>query len=290
MASPSVVLVRRQSPDWHGLSRDFRQGLAIDPGRFVPDHYIPGFPSQVDLLIAQWNRRFRIDFFTFRAVIAELSRRSIVAVCGRGGAEAFDDRQLPAVAALAAERDAYVYFHDDDDFFSPDLAAVIDTARTDADAIVTPLFRIGQHTWTFARPDCTPPVILGDCIGQHFRYQTNNYGVSTRRCRTIAELTALRDHVEASIHADQLEFRDAVLSEVLSATVKTPGSASMLPFVFASDEALRAIFDLFIGGVSAVSLPEAYAWIAAPLRSIVRLVECVYGGKDYDAIGDLLPA
>ncbi len=73
----SVAFVQRQSPDWGALSADFRAGKTIDPARFVPDHEIHGFPQRVDLLIERWNRRFSIDFFSFRFLLAKLSRRIV---------------------------------------------------------------------------------------------------------------------------------------------------------------------------------------------------------------------
>ena len=109
-----VVLIRRQSPDWRGLSSDYIHRRDIDPTRFVPDHEIEGFPENIESLIAIWNKRFAIDFFTYRSVLAELSRKSVEAI-KRAHVFEFDDHA--AVLDLTWRRECYNWFHDDDDFF-----------------------------------------------------------------------------------------------------------------------------------------------------------------------------
>jgi hypothetical protein len=284
---PSVAFVCRQSPDWHSLSQDQRRGARIDPARYLPDHRIPGFPDGVDLLIAEWNRRFAIDFFTFRYAVAELSRRSIVAI---PGARVFTFDRLAAVADYAAHHESYVYFHDDDDFFAPNLPQVICSAKTKPDAIVTPLFRLGRdgHS-TFVRDQCTPDFLWGRRKPHKFRYQSNNYGLSSRRCTNLADLASLKDHVLASRHADQSGYRDEILPSVVSATVKTPASASMLPILRGGPDCHRAAFEKFIADCQrADELPSSCSWISEPLRVIRRLVSSAYRGEGCDSIGDLL--
>jgi hypothetical protein len=287
VTSSSIVFVRRQSPDWQSLSQDWRRGAHIDPVRYVPDHSIPYFPDRVDLLIQQWNRRFKIDFFTFRYVVAELSHRSIASI---RGARLFTFDQLQAVADHARTENIYVYFHDDDDFFSPSLPLVIQSAKTQPDAIVTPMFRFGADgNCTFAREECTPEFLWGRRQPHHFRYQTNNYGLSGRRCTTLPELSALKDHVLASSYADQENYRDEVLPSIISATVKSPGSASALPVFRGGADSHKQYFDRFIERLDIADLPDAYGWMSQPMQMIARLVESVYRGAGYDAIDHLLP-
>jgi hypothetical protein len=78
----SIVFIKRQSPDWAALSADYRAGRPIDPRRYVPDHDIPTFPDNIEALIDAWNRRFGIDFFTVRHIIAQLCDQTIRAVRG----------------------------------------------------------------------------------------------------------------------------------------------------------------------------------------------------------------
>ncbi|MEK6294618.1 MAG: hypothetical protein V4793_25170 [Paraburkholderia tropica] len=277
LVTAAVVFVRRQSPDWQSLSRDYRQGLAIDPSRYVPDHPVPGFPDRLVSLIGEWNRRFSIDFFTFRHAVAMLSRRNISAI---PDARMLTLDQLSIVAQCASVERCYVYFHDDDDFFAPHLPEVIRAAKTDADSIVTPLFRLGseRHS-TFVTGDITPDFQWGERKPHDFRYQTNNYGIAARRCTTIAELSALKDHVLASRYADEHGFRDELLPSV-----------SMLHVFRGRRSSHRAAFDAFLASCrhAAEDLPSTYNWLSEPLGKIHRLVEHVYRGDGYVAIHDLL--
>ncbi len=281
----SIIFVRRQSPDWEKLSQDFRRGETIDPSRYVPDHTIPGFPERVDRLIDKWNAKFKIDFFTFRAVLANLSSKSISSVME---SRSFSYCDLPVVAEILAKNDAYCYFHDDDDFFAPYLAAVINEDETQADAIVTPLFRVGVPTFTFFREKTATSFIFGESRPHDFRYQTNNYGIHSRRCRSTADLAALKDHVLASKFADAEGFVDRCLPTPVSATIKTPGSASTLPQSVNCDDRSHRIFDAFIKEIPLELLTKQYMWLADPLRDIIRLVDNVYRGNDYVSIVDLL--
>jgi hypothetical protein len=289
----SVVFVRRQAPDWQGLSRDYRARAFVDPARYVPDHAIPGFPKRVDLLIERWNRRFSIDFFTYRAAISRLSRNNIAAITASKAAASFCLEDLEVVANLARENSFYVYFHDDDDFFAPTLPDVVGNANDGSDAIVTPLFRIGDETYTFVRDGFAPDFILGSSRPHDCRYQSNNYGIHSRHCTSVELLQAHKDHVKASVYAGKVGYTDQTLPIVASATVKTPGSASMLPHLFRQwrlGQGLRrkAIFSRFLGQLGSLSMDETYDWIGKPVGDIVKLTELVFRGAGYDAISDLL--
>jgi len=280
---PAVAFVQRQSPDWAALSSDFRAGMSIDPARFVPDHDIHGFPPRVDLLIDQWNKRFSLDFFSFRFLIAKLSRRSIRAV---PDSWSFTFDELPKVAHLAAQSAVFIYFHDDDDFFAPSLASIVRRAGSAPDSIVTPLFRVGSPTFTFIRDQYESDIVWGNRGRPGFRFQTNNYGINGRHCQTVSALTALKDHVAASQYATGHQFFDQVLTAPISATVKTPGSASMLPGVFETPDSATAKFREFIQSVLISSPPPHCEWITAPVQQIIRLVESIEGGDRAAMLAD----
>jgi hypothetical protein len=99
-------------------------------------------------------------------------------------------------------------------------------------------------------------------------WQTNS-----KRCREVSDLWFIKDHVKASSYADQRDFSDCVLSAPISATVKTPASASMLPMVLQSEEKGREYFSAFLEGVRSTPAPPGYEWIAKPVQEIARLVE-----------------
>ena len=282
----NIIFLRRQSPDWGSLSEDYRHGVNINADRYIPTHLIPAFPRHVDRLIEQWNSRFNIDFFSFRYVLSSLSQKSLASV-PNSYRLFFED--IGAIGNYTENSDAYVYFHDDDDFFAPYLSSVICHFIPQPDVIVTPLFRIGTDTFTYVREGLIPDYVLGRCKLHDFRYQTNNYGINSRHCLLLNNCFALKDHIWASYFADQCRFHDLILPTVLSATVKTPGSALMLPQIFINEEILRNTFEQFIKSLSQIDLPEEYNWLAVPISKIIRLVQSVYAGHGYCKIEDLIP-
>ncbi len=279
-----IVLLRRQSPDWTALSSDFRRGLPIDPRRFVPDHTVPGFPHDVAALIGAWNERFDTDFFTFRALLVRLSAANLAAV-GEASRYAYD--QLSEIAALAHSGSFYLYPHDDDDFFAPYAAQVVRAAAHECDALVTPLFRIGKHSCTFVPAGGTAEHVLGEVRAQDFCFQTNNYAVHSRRLTDAEEIRAVKDHIEASAYADAHAFTLATAPQVLSATVKTPASASILAQAFKGRLALRRAFHRSIDALYALELPERYAWLDGPCRRIAVWLEAIYRGAVLDPAEDM---
>jgi hypothetical protein len=240
----------------------------------VPDHEIFGFPTHIEQLIAQWNAQFAMDFFTFRSTVADLSSAYIGAI---PGARCFALRDVDRVVDIARQEDVYVYFHDDDDFFSPALTSVVRGVTTRPDAIVTPLFRVGLPTFTFVRENCASDAVWGEARKPDFRFQSNNYGVASRRCRSTSDLWALKDHVAASVHADAQEFVDEVLSTPLSATVKTPGSASMLPSVFESEAAPEEVVLSYAEEMRRLEAPPGCDWIRRPIEEIGALISALVG-------------
>ncbi|HKM62735.1 MAG TPA: hypothetical protein VJY39_09620 [Acidisphaera sp.] len=226
-----LLFVTRQSPDWRSLAADFRQSRPIDPARFRPTESIPGFPSNIVDLVGMWNAHMHIDFFTCRSRLKDIADATIARVPGASRI-AYDD--LGRIGPLG--RDSIVFFHDDDDWFSPRLATSAEAvSRCDYDVCVFPLPRIGTDTFTFVRPAQGSRVVVGRRQDFHFRYQTNNYGLNGSIC-DYATLLAMKDHVIASTYADWRGFRDLYVDEIVSATVKTPCAASSLPDIaFATD-------------------------------------------------------
>ena len=284
MPDEMVVFLRRQSPDWAALAQDYRAGRPIDPARFVPDHAVPGFPQRVDRLVAAWNERFRTDFFTVRAIMAQLGAASLA---GIANARAYSFESVNEVAAHARTKVFFAYPHDDDDFFAPYIGDVLAHVPSEADAVVTPLYRIGASNRTFARGGCKPDYVLDHLRAHDYRFQTNNYAIHARRLGTVKNILALTDHIEASAYADAHGFTDYMASTVISATVKTPASASVLESAFKSRLALRRAFKRTIDGLHAVELPEKFGWLTRPSTQIARLLEAVYRGKTIVSASEL---
>jgi len=267
-----VVLVRRQSPDWAGLARDYRAGRTIDPRRFAPGREIVGFPQHVERLIDTWNERFSVDYFSCRAQIAELSARNVAAVA-ESTSFSFDERAV--IVDLAARTDFLLFFHDDDDFFSGDLFERVRGAPLEVDTHVFALIRVHSELLTFVRDGCDADFIWGRRKGFDFRFQSNNYGLSSRIC-SEETLRAMTDHVEASRYADERGMSERIYPFIVSATVKTPCSASVLPGI-ANPKKFRKEIIAFAERFAQPALPPAYAWLRAPLQTMAELFRTAAG-------------
>jgi hypothetical protein len=262
-----LVFARRQSPDWAALAADYRAGHAIDPRRFVPDHPIPGFPEDIAGIIAAWNASFNADFFTCRARLAALSAASIAAI---PGAVCFDHDDIDGILGIAAREDFWLFFHDDDDLFAPGMAARLQAGIGNADLAVFPLYRVHNDLFTFVREGAAAEFIWGRRQSFHFRFQSNNYAISSRIC-SPAMLRAMKDHVEASAHADRLGLTETVLPFAVSATVKTPCAASVVGGLVADKPAFVRDMAAFAGRFAAPDLPDQMAWLRDPLAEIAAM-------------------
>lgn len=135
---PAIILVSRQSPDWGALARDFRNGLAIDPARFTPPEPIPGFPRNIAELVGRWNAEMALDFFSCRARLKEIAESTIA----RSPEIVRSDYR--SVDQLPRQYNSILFFHDDDDWFGPDMADVVSQIPSAGyDVCVFPLV-IGQ--------------------------------------------------------------------------------------------------------------------------------------------------
>ena len=286
-----VIFARRQSPDWQMIADHYVQGKPVDSDWYVPPVHIPGFPPDIEGLIGKWNSTFSVDFFTFRAVVAALSEANINAI-PHSLALAYDDPRL--LEEMARNPAAFVYFHDDDDFFAPDIASILARHAITADAVVSPLFRVGSDTFTFAKPDVGSDFVWGRAEGFHMVFQSNNYGLRASSFADPAAILQYKDHVEASraISGSGLTIHD--ITTPISATVKTPASASVLKSVVGPKaywlrklglSGLRPdLLGGFIADSSTAGVPQEYGWIVEPLDEIRAMMQAIvarlpYAGK-----------
>lgn len=279
-----VVFVVRQSPPWPALSREFRAGRRIEPQRYLPDRSIPGFPANVDKAIERWNKRFRIDYFTCRAILGEISNRNIAAV---PGSRRFSYKEREAILALAGRERFVLFFHDDDDLFAPGLPDCLAATSDDADIHVFPLFRLHSEIVTFVREGHAAKAVLGTKRGFDFRFQSNNYGLSSRILNDEV-LVRMTDHVEASAYADAHRFSESVHADVAGATVKTPCSASYLPGLIENPGRFERGMRTFVGNLEQLQLSGGCEWLKTPLEYIARLFEATAGGKRVEDLPESL--
>ena len=251
-----LILVTRQSPDWAALAADHRAGREIDRARFRPDPGVPGFPHDLFSLIDLWNERFALDFFTCRARLKEIADMMLarLPLARRIDFPAFR-KQGPG------EGDALVFFHDDDDWFSPELSALAQKLPFEQmDVMVFPLVRLWVETVTFARPGFLIRNAVGRPVRFAFRYHTNNYGVNARACHGDV-IDGMKEHIAASSFAQSRNFRDLYVNAPLGCTIKTPCSASMMAELKKPGNEGRQLVRHFINAMEAVQIPPGAHWI-----------------------------
>jgi len=267
--SPDLIaFARRQSPDWAGLSRDYQAGLPIDPARYVPDHVIPEFPADIVELIAAWNAAFTPDFFTCRASIAEISARNLAAV---RNAVHFAYHDIAGIAKLAAAKQFVLFFHDDDDVFAADLfERMAATTAWQADTCVFPLYRVADTLVTYVKEGHAVEAVWGARSRFFYRFHSNNYGLNSRLC-TPAHLRGMKDHIAASDYAAARGFGEAVLPFAMSATIKTPCSASALMQLRDGPVSFTRKIKDFAGRYAKPALPDSHAWLRDSLARIAAV-------------------
>jgi hypothetical protein len=269
-----IAFARRQSPDWASLSRDYRAGLPIDPARYVPDHPVPHFPADIVGLIAAWNASFRPDFFTCRSIIGDIAARSLAAV---RNAVHFSYEDSVEIAHLSADEHFVLFFHDDDDVFAADVfGRLAATAAWQADTCVFPLYRVAERLVTYVKDGHPAEGVWGSRSGFFYRFHSNNYGLSSRLC-TPQHLAGMKDHIAASDYATAQGFGESVLPFAISATIKTPCSASALTQLREGSAAYAPKVADFGKRYADPRLPASHTWLREPLAEIAALFREIAG-------------
>jgi hypothetical protein len=263
-----LLFVLRQSPDWHGLAADFKQGREIDPVRFRPPGFVPGFGRNLVDTIGLWNSHMAVDFFSCRARLKDMSDDSISKISNARRISYLDVENFgPEI------KDYVVFYHDDDDWFAPDMAQTLEEVLPENyDVCVFPQILISTNSFTMARarPPEKPQIVIGRHIIFSHRYQTNNYGLNGRVCDSEA-LLGMKDHVYASEYANEHGLRDVYIDRIISATTKTPCSARGLSEVFREPEKAAGRIHAYVDGLKAVKIPENMGWIADRVESLIEL-------------------
>jgi hypothetical protein len=165
--------------------------------------------------------------------------------------------------------DFRLFFVDDDDWFAPDTADRLACAG-DEDIAVFPLPRLDAPVITFAHTGTPPDAILGEAHAFTFRYQTNNYALHPR-LTTPAMLNMLADHASASATASRIGLRDAYHPVIVSATNKTPVSASVLMRIAEEGEAYRRHVKGFVTHLRNLYIPKGANWMREPIAATTNL-------------------
>jgi hypothetical protein len=263
-----IVFVRRKSPNWEGLTRDYEAGKAIDPSRYQPPPGIPGFPADLTLCIKTWNETFWTNFFRCRQALKQLSEHTIRQV--RNSIFITED-QLRDLPDLVAEARFLLFFFDDDDWFAPDMferLSMLDFAA--CHIAVFPLVRFGNDILTFVRRHEPARLVIGTREDFGYRFQTNNYGI----CRDIAlsnHMPRLLDHMLGSRYVDEINLPDTYFDVLISATNKTPCAASSIGELLTDPPAYRASVRRYVENLRQVRIPPELDWMIEPLERTIDL-------------------
>ena len=105
-------------------------------------------------------------------------------------------------------------------------------------------------------PDGEPAeTVIGARRNFASRFQTNNYAIVAPAVPDDI-LPHLRDHVLGSGYADKAGLRSRYHDLLISATNKTPCSASWLPGLLTDPAAFKASVAAFIGNLRGLAIPE----------------------------------
>jgi hypothetical protein len=261
-----LLFILRQSPDWHALADDFKQGRKVKPERFRPPIPVPGFPGNIVELVGQWNATMGVDFFSCRSRLKEMCEDSIAQI---PNAHRISYREVGKVGPEIKE--SIAFYHDDDDWFSPDIGKILqETLPENYDICVFPLVRLSGDTTTLIRQGGRPDLVIGRLRPFSHRYQSNNYGINGRICDREM-LLGMKDHVEGSEYANTHGLRDAYINRIISATAKTPCSAQAVVQIFREPGKAQHLVRQYISGLKAVQIPANLPWIAARVQKVIDL-------------------
>lgn len=267
-----AVFALRSAPDWAQLDADYSAGHTVDPAAYVPEVLVPSFPSNIVECIGAWNATFRLNYFHMRSELSRIATQSRAANHGAASIASGDLQDFLA-SATAERRRAAIFFCDDDDWFCPDLlerVAALDWSQPTIK--VFPLLRLAAETFTFARRGAPCAEVVGRRQDFHFRFQTNNYAIPASAA-FIPLLPELSDHIWGSTAADQLGLVDEYFDMIVSATNKTPCSASVIPQLLKGRPAFIRLVESYVQSLRLVQLTPETAWCAEPVNASAALFE-----------------
>ncbi|MCF7223759.1 hypothetical protein [Marilutibacter chinensis] len=266
-----IVFARRASPGWGALARDYAAGVPVPPARFFPFHDLR-FSREIPDLIERWNRLAAVSYFECRARLCEIADSTLARV---DGAIRIDWTEVPAFLANRSDERLLLFYHDDDDWFHPSLERMLGGIDISAvDAVVFPFLRLARSLTTFSFQGAPTAAAIGRCEVFRYRYCTNNYGLTAR---ALARSVDLVEHTQASETAEALGFVDMQVDAVVSATNKTPCSASWLFRLPGNKAGFDRYIRAYVETLEGISIPTESRWIQSPLRQTIDLFESVVG-------------
>jgi hypothetical protein len=263
--SIKVLIAVRQTAPWEDLAAAYARDGGVEPARYLPAGAVPNFPGSIAGCVDLWNRMFAVDFFACRAELQRIARATLARMENTVIAPA------PEILRHIPPSDFRLFFVDDDDWFAPDTASRL-SCTGDEDVSVFPLPRLDSPVFTFSHAGTPENAIIGEARPFTFRYQTNNYALHPR-LTTPAMMDMLADHANASANAARICLRDAYHPVILSATNKTPVSASVLMRIAREGESYRRHVNDFVAALRKLALPADAAWLRKPIAATIALFD-----------------
>jgi len=266
-----IVLTMRASPDWGIFARDYAAGIPVPAERYFPFHDLR-FSREIPHLIERWNSLSNVSYFACRHKLREITDNNLARV---QHVILTQWTRVPDLLGELSEARLLLFYHDDDDWFHPALADLLRGIDvTSVDAVVFPFLRLALNVTTFTQGGAPTAAAVGRVEPFRYRYCTNNYGLTSR---ALARSNNLVEHTAASETAAALSFTDLQVDQIISATSKTPCSASWLSKLPENKAAFdRYIMD-YIERLEGVEIPVESRWIEAPLRATLDLFRSVCG-------------
>jgi hypothetical protein len=267
MPLDQIVLVRRRSPDWRGLARDYEAGLPIDPLRYRPTD-VPGLPEDLPLCVRLWNELFSVNFFRCRQTLKDISERTLGQV---KNAVVVSESQLQELPDIVKKSRFLLFFFDDDDLFAPTMLDELSAVDLNAcDIAVFPLVRLGEYSYTFVRGDRSARIVVGRRKDFRYRFQTNNYGISSRIALS-PHIEHLKEHAVGSSYADDQKLSDSYFDLVVSATNKTPCSLAMIRTLPSNPHEYRSLVRRYVDKLGQLEVPPELGWLKSPIAETTTL-------------------
>jgi hypothetical protein len=264
-----IVLAMRASPDWGPLAVDYTAGIPVPASRYFPFHDLR-FSRDIPQLVERWNSLSTASYFACRHTLRQITEDTLAQL---------DDvlltqwTRVPALLEELGDARLLLFYHDDDDWFHPALADLVRGIDvTSVDAVVFPFLRLASTVTTFTRGGAATAAAVGRLEPFRYRYCTNNYGLTSR---ALGRSTRLVEHTMASETAEALSFSDLHVDKVISATSKTPCSASWLYKLPDNKAAFKRYIMDYVEILEATEIPVDSRWIDVPLRKTLDLFRSV---------------
>ena len=208
----TLVIVRRQSPDWGSMTQDeFR----AQSRNFC---IMAGLPAeQVNMTVDLWDKTFGLSYCSVRQALKDLALENL---------QAIQDGDLITMDTLmntAIVDSGYYLFIDDDDWLCPEIASYLPASGDDTfDGIVWGSVAFGTHK----KQAIQARAIDGFCY-------TNNYVVTGKALkRNLLSGRSPAQHWDAE---SILKGRSRIIDQYLSVTNKSPSSTCYLMHVLQGD-------------------------------------------------------